>query len=65
MYVALSNLIIMQKDTMNIMIFCTAMCYFISSMFGNSMYYTSPYFMILLGLLISFNRNRKNIKKNT
>ena len=65
MYVALSNLIIMQKDTMNIMIFCTAMCYFISSMFGNSMYYTSPYFMILLGLLIGFNRNRKNIKKNT
>ena len=40
------------KDVINFMVYVTAMCYFISSNFGNSMYYTSPYFMILLGFLI-------------
>ena len=55
-YVAITNLKIMKHDTIHIMIYTTAMSYFISSIVGNSMYYTSPYFMILLGLLIGFNR---------
>ena len=29
----------------------TIIAYLISAMFGNSMYYTSPYFFILLGML--------------
>ena len=55
-YIAITNLKIMKHDTIHIMIYTTAMTYFISSIVGNSMYYTSPYFMILLGLLIGFNR---------
>ena len=61
LYVAISNLKIMKNDTIHIMIYFTAMCYFISSMFGNSMYYTSPYFIILLGLLIGFIRRKEKI----
>lgn len=63
MYVAITNLVMMKKNTLRIMIYCTAMCYFISSLFGNSMYYTSPYFTILLGLLIGFNRCNKKTNK--
>ena len=59
--IAWYNLKNIKKDGMNIMIYFTAMCYFISSMFGNSMYYTSPYFMILLGLLIGLYRD--NVKE--
>ena len=33
--------------------------YLISSMFGNSMYYTSPYFFIFLGGLMNWNLNHK------
>lgn len=33
--------------------------YLISSMFGNSMYYTSPYFFIFLGSLMHFNLNKQ------
>lgn len=62
LYLALTNLKIMKQNTIHIMVYFTAMCYFISSIFGNSMYYTSPYFMILLGLLIGFNRERKEIR---
>lgn len=40
------------SDPFYIAVCFTSIAYFISSMFGNSMYYTSPYFMILLGLLI-------------
>ena len=58
LYIAISNLKILKHNNIHIMIYCTAMCYFLSSLLGNSMYYTSPYFMILLGLLISFNRNK-------
>ena len=57
-YIALSSLKNMHNDK-HIMIYFSAMCYFISSLFGNSMYYTSPYFMIFLGLLIGFNRQQK------
>ncbi len=62
-YLAISNLKIMKKNSIHIMVYFSAMCYFISSLFGNSMYYTSPYFMILLGLLIGFIRYNK-IKSN-
>lgn len=40
--------------------------YLISAMFGNSMYYTSPYFFIILGFLmceINDKRNEKNEAK--
>lgn len=56
-YLALSNLKNLKKNGFNMMIYATAMCYFISSLAGNSMYYTSPYFMILLGLLMGMNKN--------
>ena len=52
-YLAIINLKNLNKDTTYFMVYVSAMCYFISSNFGNSMYYTSPYFMILLGFLIS------------
>ena len=54
LYLAISNLKNLKNNDLNIYIYFTAMAYFISSMFGNSMYYTSPYFMILLGMLIGF-----------
>ena len=57
-YIAISNLKTMHNDN-HIMIYFSSMCYFISSLFGNSMYYTSPYFMIFLGLLIGLNRQEK------
>lgn len=52
-------------NPINIIIYFTAMSYFISSMFGNSMYYTSPYFMILLGLLIGMKNSmaKLDVKK--
>ena len=61
LYIAITNLKIMKHDNIHIMIYVTAFTYFISSIFGNSMYYTSPYFMILLGLLIGFNRDKKKV----
>ena len=33
--------------------------YLISSMFGNSMYYTSPYFFIFLGSLMHYNLKKQ------
>ena len=33
--------------------FFVVLCYFISSIFGNSMFYTSPYYFIFLGFLLS------------
>lgn len=59
LYIAITNLKIMKNNNIQIMVYFTAMCYFISSMFGNSMYYTSPYFMILLGILIGFIRRKE------
>ena len=64
LYIAISNLIIMKDNTIHIMIYTSAMCYFISSMFGNSMYYTSPYFMIFLGLLIGFKRFNQRLTQS-
>ena len=39
----------------------SVIAYVISAMFGNSMYYTSPYFMILLGLLIGKKKQTNKI----
>lgn len=58
-YIAIIGLKYIGKDKYFTSIYFTGMCYFISSIFGNSMYYTSPYFMILLGLLIGFIRIKK------
>lgn len=60
---AFNNLKNIKTNSINIMIYFTAMTYFISSIFGNSMYYTSPYFMILLGLLIGLYRDNIKIKE--
>ncbi len=57
--VALQGLKKIKSDSIYMMVYFTAMCYFISSMFGNSMFYTSPYFMIFLGLLIGINRRKE------
>ena len=46
----------------NFLEYITAFCfisYMVSSMFGNSAFYTSPYFMIILGILITANWNDK------
>ena len=59
LYLAIINLKNLKNNSVNIMIYFTAMCYFISSNFGNSMFYTSPYFMILLGLLIGMQIKRQ------
>ena len=40
-------------DELSKCIFVICVCYLMSSMFGNSMFYTSPYFFIFLGLLTS------------
>ena len=41
----------MKNDLLVVCLF-TSIVYLISSMFGNSMYYTSPYFYIILGFLM-------------
>lgn len=41
----------MKNDLLVVCLF-TSIAYLISSMFGNSMYYTSPYFYIILGFLM-------------
>lgn len=38
-------------DDISIFSLFIVICYFISSMFGNSMFYTSPYFFIFLGIV--------------
>ena len=45
-----------------ITIFCF-ISYMISALFGNSAFYTSPYFMIILGILITANWNEKTVEK--
>jgi len=48
--------------TWNSLEYITMFCfisYMVSSMFGNSAFYTSPYFMIILGILITANWNEK------
>ena len=63
LYLGITRFKYLNKHPINFTICITAMCYFISSMFGNSMYYTSPYFMILLGFLIGINESMKKDKE--
>ncbi len=45
-------IMIRKSDELGAAMFFITVCYFISSMFGNSMYYTSPYYLIFLGFLM-------------
>lgn len=44
---------IKELDGINLLAFFMVICYLTSSMVGNSMFYTSPYYFIFLGILIS------------
>lgn len=49
----------------NMLEYITAFCfisYMVSAFFGNSAFYTSPYFMIILGILITANWNGKEVQ---
>ena len=59
-FLAIVNLKNINKDGTFFIIYFSAFCYFVSSQFGNSMFYTSPYFMILIGFLISMYVNNTN-----
>jgi len=48
------------ENSIHIISFFVVIAYLISSMFGNSMYYTSPYFFIFLGFLMCENINEKS-----
>lgn len=52
-----------KDETINIntILFFTVIAYFISALFGNSMYYTSPYLYILLGVLYGKTDKNKNL----
>lgn len=64
-YVGFKNLIYLKnKDNIQIIIFFTGICYFISSQFGNTMFYTSPYFLIMLGILIRYTKLYINKNSN-
>lgn len=51
------------KNQLHVVFLFTAISYLISAMFGNSMYYTSPYFFIILGFLMSYNIRIKSKKE--
>ena len=56
------------ENQTHIIVYANVLAYLISSMFGNSMFYTSPYFFIFLGFLIFENigetrKNENEIKK--
>ena len=44
-------------------VYFAVIAYLISAMFGNSMYYTSPYFFILLGMVMNFEKTVDNKQK--
>lgn len=48
-----------KKDKKGVIYLSIVITYLISSMFGNSMYYTSPYFFIFLGSLMHYNLSKK------
>lgn len=51
-------------DNITLGIYLSTISYFISSLFGNSMFYTTPYYFIFIGILI--NRSKKyNILQTT
>lgn len=47
------------KDKEGMIYLIIVVTYLISAMFGNSMYYTSPYFFIFLGFLMNSNLNKQ------
>lgn len=47
-------------STIEIGMFCTVVAYLVSSMFGNTMYYTSPFFFMLLGISSGMEKSLKN-----
>lgn len=50
-----------ELDNNSICLLFIVICYLISSMFGNSMFYTTPYFIICLGLLASNTFYKKSL----
>lgn len=50
-------------NSIHLVLLAVIIAYLISSMFGNSMYYTSPYFFIFLGFLMRENIDIINIKQ--
>ena len=50
-----------EKESMQKLVLFVIIAYLISAMFGNSMYYTSPYFFIFLGWLMRDNIENKYI----
>ena len=52
---------IREKECVQKLVFFVVIAYLISAMFGNSMYYTSPYFFIFLGWLMKDNIRDKYI----
>lgn len=51
-----------RKDSVQRLVLFAVVAYLISAMFGNSMYYTSPYFFIFLGWLMKDNIGDKIYK---
>lgn len=50
---------IFNNERQGVIYLIVVITYLISSMFGNSMYYTSPYFFIFLGSLMYYNLNKQ------
>ena len=47
------------ENELQVIAFSVVIAYLISAMFGNSMYYTSPYFFIFLGFLMNENEKKR------
>lgn len=54
---------IFNNERQGIIYLIVVITYLISSMFGNSMYYTSPYFFIFLGSLMHYNLNKQKVNQ--
>lgn len=52
------------ENSIHIISFFVVVSYLISAIFGNSMYYTSPYFFIFLGFLMSENINDVKLERD-
>lgn len=52
------------ENSIHVIAIGSVFAYLISAMFGNSMYYTSPYFFIFLGLLMCENINEELVKRS-
>ena len=49
-----------ENNSIYLAAYFAVIAYLISTMFGNSMYYTSPYFFILLGFIFNKDKTREN-----